>query len=74
MTSRNTTAVGFVNPNNQANLGPLGLDGTDHNQKLYRMRCNHCRVEYAANGSDIHARKCPACQGGQPSSGGWQPG
>jgi hypothetical protein len=68
-----TTQTGFVNGNGQRNDGPLGLPGTDHNQMLYRMRCERCAHEYAANGSDIHHRKCPNCQGGQPSSGGWQP-
>ena len=73
MTDKHTTTVGFQNPNGQENVGPLGLEGTDHNQKLYRMRCGHCGAVYAANGSDIHHRKCPGCQGGQPSSGGWRP-
>ena len=67
-----TTIPGFVNANGQENTQALGIAGTDHNQQLYRMRCTHCQTEYAANGSDIHHRKCPECQGGQPSSGGWQ--
>jgi len=66
-----TTEIGYVNPNGQENMERLGIPGTDHNQVLYRLRCNHCAAEYAANGSDIHRRKCPSCQGGAPSSGGW---
>lgn len=68
-----TTVTGYENPNDQRNIGPLGLPGTDHNQWLYRMRCGHCGTEYAANGSDVQGRKCPECQGGAPSTGGWEP-
>lgn len=69
-----TTQMGFENPNGQVNRGPHGLAGTDHNPQLYRMECRHCEAVYAANGSDVHARKCPGCQRGQPSSGGWTAG
>ncbi len=72
MRQRSTTEIGFINPNDQANLGTLGIPGTDHNQRLYKMRCLKCSAVYAANGSDIHHRLCPFCQGGNPSSGGWQ--
>lgn len=73
MKDRPTTRPGFENRNRQINLGPLGISGTDHNQQLYRMRCQLCGGEYAANGSDIHLRKCPHCQEGAPSSGNWTP-
>ena len=59
-----STAVGYINRNNQINLGRTAERGTDHGQWLYRMRCEHCQTEYYANGSDIHLKKCPACQGG----------
>lgn len=59
-----STAVGYINKNNQKNCGKTQLPGTDHGQWLYRMRCEHCLHEYYANGSDIHLKKCPACQGG----------
>jgi len=68
-----TTKSGFVNSNDQLNQGPIGLPGTDHNQVLYRMRCEKCSHIYAANGSDVHHRKCPSCQGGAPSTGNWKP-
>lgn len=70
MTKYKTTVPGYINRNDQTNLRSLGIPGTDHNQVLYHMRCGHCAAEYAANGSDIHLRKCPNCQGGAPSSGG----
>lgn len=59
-----STAVGYINRNNQINLGRTQERGTDHGQWLYRMRCEHCQTEYNANGSDIFQKKCPACQGG----------
>lgn len=59
-----STAVGYINRNNQINLGRTQERGTDHGQWLYRMRCEHCQTEYTANGTDIFQKKCPACQGG----------
>ena len=47
-------------------FGPPGLPGTDHLQRIYVLRCDHCGYEYGANGSDAHERKCPRCQGGRP--------
>jgi len=73
MAGGETTRAGYINRNNQENLGSLGLTGTDHNQILYRMRCGDCGEEYAANGSDIFQRKCPSCQGGRPSTDDWTP-
>jgi hypothetical protein len=61
-----STAVGYVNRNKQKNLGrrePL-LAGTDHGQYVYVINCTECGNVYGANGSDIHLRKCPNCQGG----------
>lgn len=69
--SRGTTKIGFLNSNGQINIRPLGLPGTDHGQSLYQLACTHCGHNYAANGSDIHLRKCPACQNGRPSTSGW---
>jgi len=73
MSKHPTTVAGFENVNGQVNQGSLGIAGTDHNQILYRIKCKHCRSEYAANGSDIHHRKCPQCQSGKESSGKWEP-
>ena len=63
--SAETTVVGYINKNNQKNLGRTDLAGTDHNQWLYLMKCLNCNSEHYANGSDIHHKKCPECQGGK---------
>lgn len=44
---------------------------TSHMPESRGLACTHCGANYAANGSDIHLRKCPACQGGNPSTAGW---
>ena len=61
-----TTQVGYTNRNRQTVVRPTGRPGTDHGQYVYVLRCNECGLEYGANGSDIHQRKCPACQAGMP--------
>lgn len=40
-----STAAGYINRNNQINLGRTQERGTDHGQWLYRMRCEHCQTE-----------------------------
>ena len=64
--SLRTTEVGFINRNAQTVLRATGLPGTDHGQYIYVLRCGHCDAEYGANGSDIHLRRCPSCDGGRP--------
>lgn len=64
--SSKTTRIGYINKNGQENLGTFGVDGTDHMQKAYKMLCTLCDHVYGANGTDIHLRKCPACQDGRP--------
>ena len=64
--TKGTTNPGYENPNGQVVIEDTGKPGTDHNQRIYRLRCTLCNHEYGANGSDIHERKCPNCQGGQP--------
>ena len=59
-----TTKPGYMNRNQQAVVRGTGLPGTDHGQSIYVLRCGQCHYEYGANGSDIHIRKCPKCQGG----------
>ena len=61
-----TTSPGYINRNDQEVRRPTGLAGTDHLQHVYVLRCGRCGHEYGANGSDIHIRKCPGCQGGRP--------
>ena len=61
-----STDIGYINKNNQKNLGRTDKPGTDHNQYFYEMECLNCAFKYYANGSDIWHRKCPGCQGGKP--------
>ncbi|MCE5972426.1 hypothetical protein LZA78_02840 [Sinirhodobacter sp. WL0062] len=61
-----TTVPGYRNPNGQIVIRATGLPGTDHNQQVYQLACEHCGLNYGANGSDIHQRKCPSCGGGRP--------
>ncbi len=61
---KHTTDMGYLNKNNQRNMGKTEERGTDYMQYLYKMKCEHCTHEYFANGSDIFQKKCPACQGG----------
>jgi len=61
-----TTDPGFENRNSQRVVRATGLLGTDHLQEVYLLRCEKCGHQYGANGSDIHERKCPKCQGGRP--------
>nr|WP_204354512.1 hypothetical protein [Paracoccus saliphilus] len=63
---KGTTTPGYRNPNGQVVIASTGLAGTDHYQKVYHICCGHCGLNYGANGSDIHARRCPACGGGRP--------
>jgi hypothetical protein len=55
---------GRVNRNGQRCCGHRGVRGTDNNPYAYKVECTHCGYVYGANGSDIHERKCPQCQGG----------
>lgn len=70
---KGTTTPGFKNRNRQQVVRLLGLPGTDHGQTLYELRCLPCGQSYAANASDIHLRKCPACQNGRHSTSAWKP-
>ena len=56
---------GTVNGNNQKLLAKTDFRGTDHNQKVWALQCQHCGHVYGANGSDFHERKCPKCGGGK---------
>lgn len=61
-----TTRPGYRNRNGQIVIRATGQAGTDHNQQVYQLACEHCGLNYGANGSDIHQRKCPSCGGGRP--------
>lgn len=64
--SSKTTQIGYINRNQQRNLGTRGRSGNDHGQYVYKLACllPGCGHMYGANGTDISRRKCPACQGG----------
>ena len=57
-----TTDAGYINKNNQKNLGYKGISETHYNQKFFEMECLDCGHKYMANGCDVWLRKCPACQ------------
>jgi hypothetical protein len=52
-TMMKTTDPGYVNRNNQEVVRATGLEGTDHLQRVYVLRCGLCLHQYGANGSDI---------------------
>ena len=60
-----TTTPGFTNENGQVVVKDTGFGSeTFPGQRVYRVRCGKCRLEYGANGTDVHKRLCPGCQGG----------
>jgi hypothetical protein len=62
-----TTLPGFVNRNGQVVVRKNGRASANFpGQQLYDLKCKGCSQEYAANGCDVHARRCPFCQGGAP--------
>ena len=61
-----TTTPGYRNRHGQIVVRATGLPGNDHMQRIYVLRCEACRSEYGANGSDIFQRRCPNCGGGAP--------
>jgi hypothetical protein len=63
---KGTTSPGYLNKNGQVTVRDTGIPGTDNLQRVYQLACSHCGDVYGANGSDIHERKCPKCQGGRP--------
>ena len=56
-----TTYEGYINKNNQKNLGYRGISETHYNQKFFEMECLDCGHKYMANGCDVWLRKCPKC-------------
>jgi len=64
--------IGDVNHNSQKLLDRTNKPGTDHNAKLWVVRCTRqggdemCDHIYGVNGGDFHERKCPKCQDGMP--------
>ena len=56
-----TTEAGYINKNNQKNLGYRGISETHYNQKFFELECLDCGHRYMANGCDVWLRKCPLC-------------
>lgn len=54
--------IGYINKNNQKNLGYRGKSETHFNQSFFEMECLNCGHKYLANGCDVWLRKCPICQ------------
>ena len=57
-----TLVVGYINKNNQKNLGYRGKSDTHYNQNAFEMECLECGHKYLANGCDVWQRRCPVCQ------------
>ena len=57
-----STENGYINKNNQKNLGYAGVSSTHYNQSFFKMQCLDCGYTYFANGCDVWLRKCPRCQ------------
>jgi hypothetical protein len=67
-----TVEIGYLNRHGQQCCGHCGVPGTDHSQYAYKTECTICGYVYGANGSDMHERRCPECQGGAPGIRYWQ--
>ncbi len=63
-----TLDIGYINKNNQKNIGYRGKSETHYNQNSFEMECLDCGHKYLANGCDVWLRKCPACQTKQKRS------
>lgn len=59
--SGRTLVEGYLNKNNQKNLGCLNKPGNHYNQTAYQLQCGNCGHLYEANGCDVAIRKCPKC-------------
>lgn len=59
-----TTRPGCNNQNRQEVVSERGLQGKDHNQVVYLLKCHTCRARYGANGANILQQRCPECNGG----------
>jgi hypothetical protein len=63
--------IGDINSNQQKLIDKTTKPGTDHNAKLWIVRCvrvkngDMCDHVYGVNGTDFHERKCPNCQDGR---------
>jgi hypothetical protein len=51
---------------NQEVLRKTEQPGTDHNSKVWVLKCGNCGTCYGANSTDAWERMCPICQRGRP--------
>ena len=51
---------------NQEVLRKTEQSGTDHNSKVWVLKCPDCGTCYGANSTDAWERHCPNCQSGRP--------
>ncbi len=57
---------GERNRNAQQLLRITDMRGTDHNARVWILKCDACGNIYGCNSTDAFERKCPACQRGKP--------
>jgi putative restriction endonuclease len=55
---------GDKNRNGQQLLRLTDARGTDHNSRIWILKCNQCLHIYGSNNTDAFERKCPKCQKG----------
>jgi len=58
-------ASGDINQNNQVLLRTTAERGTDHNARVWVLKCRRCSNIYGSNSTDAWERKCPKCQKGK---------
>ncbi len=57
---------GDTNQRGQRLLRMTDSPGSDHNAKIWVMKCGRCGHVYGCNSTDAWERKCPKCQRGKP--------
>ncbi len=55
---------GDINRKNQRLLRLTDERGTDHNARIWILKCGECSHIYGSNSTDAFERKCPKCEGG----------
>lgn len=55
---------GDITRNGQQLLRFTGERGTDHNARIWILKCRNCLHVYGCNSTDAFKRKCPKCQKG----------
>ena len=63
-----STDIGYINNWKQKNMGITEKHAVRPYARIYQMYCTVCCHTYFANGSDIHLKKCPNCQGGKDTA------